>query len=158
MGLASGARKRQRGEIETLPSGALRVRVYAGNDPLTGKRHYLTQVVPAGPGAARGAEKIRVRFINQVDEQRSPRTKATVNQLLDKWLDVVEIEDSTPSWVRQQDRHAYPPGTRRAPDRTAGRRDAGVVLRRPPEVPRSLRRSAPRQTPGEGQARVRRAV
>ena len=50
--------------------------------------------MPAGPSAAREAEKVRVRFINQVDEQRSPRTKATVNQLLDKWLDVVEIEET----------------------------------------------------------------
>jgi hypothetical protein len=35
-----------------LPSGAYRVRVYAGLDPLTGKRNYLTEVVPPGPKAA----------------------------------------------------------------------------------------------------------
>lgn len=41
-----------RGSIEELPSGALRVSVYAGIDPLTRRRHYLKEIVPAGPAAA----------------------------------------------------------------------------------------------------------
>lgn len=41
---SNGRTKRQRGEIETLPSGSLRVKVYAGVDPISGKRHYLTEV------------------------------------------------------------------------------------------------------------------
>jgi integrase len=49
----STRRKRQRGEIETLPSGSLRVRVYAGVDPISGKRHHLTEVIPAGKDAAK---------------------------------------------------------------------------------------------------------
>ena len=44
-----------------LPSGARRVRVYAGIDPLTGRRHYLTEVVPAGSKADKEAEKSRTR-------------------------------------------------------------------------------------------------
>jgi hypothetical protein len=32
-----------------LPSGSLRVRVTAGRDPVTKQRHYLTEVIPAGP-------------------------------------------------------------------------------------------------------------
>lgn len=47
---------RQRGEIEQLPSGSLRVKVYAGIDPLTKKRHYLREVIPAGPTAATEAD------------------------------------------------------------------------------------------------------
>ena len=35
MATAEAPRKRQRGEIEKLPSGSLRVRVYAGIDPIT---------------------------------------------------------------------------------------------------------------------------
>ena len=35
--------ERSRGSIETLPSGALRVKVYAGIDPVTKRRHYLTE-------------------------------------------------------------------------------------------------------------------
>jgi integrase len=48
-----------RGAIDTLPSGALRVRVYAGIDPLTRQRHYLTGIVPPGRQAAAQAEKVR---------------------------------------------------------------------------------------------------
>lgn len=40
--------RRQRGRIEELRSGALRVSVYAGTDPLTGRRHYLRETIPAG--------------------------------------------------------------------------------------------------------------
>jgi hypothetical protein len=63
------------------------VRVYAGLDPLTKKWHYLVETVPAGPNAARQAEKTRTRLLAQVDERRNPRTKATLNQLLDRWLE-----------------------------------------------------------------------
>jgi hypothetical protein len=34
--------QRARGRIETLPSGSLRVKVYAGIDPVTKKKHILT--------------------------------------------------------------------------------------------------------------------
>src|SRR6266508_4598843 len=97
MATTSGARKRTRGEIETLPSGSLRVRVYAGLDPVSKKKHYLVETVPAGPTAANEAEKVRTRLLNQVDERRNPRTKATLNQLLDRWLEVVELEPTTRS-------------------------------------------------------------
>ncbi len=39
------------GSIEELPSGALRVRVYACADPVTGRRHDLTETIPARPKA-----------------------------------------------------------------------------------------------------------
>jgi integrase len=82
---------RQRGEIETLASGSLRVKVYAGVDPLSGKRLYLTETVPAGPRALAEAKKVRTRLVGQIDEQRNPRTRATVNQLMDRYLDVVDV-------------------------------------------------------------------
>jgi hypothetical protein len=50
-------RRRTRGEIETLRSGSLRVRVYAGIDRLSKKRDYLVETVPAGPGVAREATR-----------------------------------------------------------------------------------------------------
>lgn len=40
--------RREKGNIEALQSGALRVRVYAGIDPVTKRAHYLRAVVPAG--------------------------------------------------------------------------------------------------------------
>jgi hypothetical protein len=67
-------RQRQRGSIDALPSGALRVRVYGGTDPLTGKRHDVVEMIPAGPDAARLAEQARTRLLSQVDERRNPRT------------------------------------------------------------------------------------
>jgi LacI family xylobiose transport system transcriptional regulator len=69
-----GARRQTRGEVERLPSGSLRVRVYAGLDPDTGKRRYLTETVPAGPGAERKAEEVRARLLGEVDAIRHPRT------------------------------------------------------------------------------------
>lgn len=72
---AARPRKRQRGTIDSLPTGALRVRVYAGLDPLTKRRHDLMEIIPAGPDAPLEAEKARTRLLSQVDEQRNPRTK-----------------------------------------------------------------------------------
>ncbi|GIJ74007.1 LacI family transcriptional regulator [Virgisporangium ochraceum] len=55
--------RRVRGEIEKLPSGSLRVRVYAGIDPVTRRRRYLTRTVPAGPTAVRDAEHLRSQLL-----------------------------------------------------------------------------------------------
>ncbi|MGH4012891.1 MAG: hypothetical protein ACRDSL_02920 [Pseudonocardiaceae bacterium] len=80
----SKTQRRRRGEIAKLPSGSLRVKVHGGIDPLSGRRHYLTETIPAGPTAHADAEKARTRLLNQVDEQRNPRTRATVDQLMDR--------------------------------------------------------------------------
>lgn len=58
---------RRRGLIETLPSGSLRVKVYAGIDPVSKKRLYLDETVPAGPRAAKEAEKVRTKLLAQLD-------------------------------------------------------------------------------------------
>jgi integrase len=88
-------RTRQRGGIDELPSGALRVRVYSGMDPISKRRMYLTEVVPPGPKAGDEAEKVRTRLLHQIDQKRNPRTRATVSQLLDKWLQVLDVDPST---------------------------------------------------------------
>jgi integrase len=95
MAVAKGRRKRARGSIVTLPSGSLRARVYAGYDPVTGKRHYLDEVIPPGPKAQAEAERVLTRLLNQVDERRNPKTSSTVNQLLDRYLKVVDVDEST---------------------------------------------------------------
>jgi integrase len=83
--------------------------VYAGLDPLTKRRHYLTEIIPAGADAAREAEKTRTRLLSQVDERRNPRTKATMNQLLDRWLEVLDVEPSTRTgYVRKIEKHVRP--------------------------------------------------
>ena len=90
-----GRSAKQRGEIETLSSGSLRVRVYAGVDPLTKKRLRLEEIIPAGPKAWDEAEKARTKLLNQVDERRNPKTRATVNQLLDRYFELLKVEDRT---------------------------------------------------------------
>ncbi|MEQ7125310.1 tyrosine-type recombinase/integrase [Actinopolymorpha sp. B11F2] len=95
MARSSRPRKRQRGSIDVLPSGALRVRVFAGRDPLTGRRNSLTEIIDPGPRAADLAERARTRLLNQVDERRNPKTNATLDQLLDKHLDLIDVEGTT---------------------------------------------------------------
>jgi len=98
MAMAAGqsrARDRRRGRGRVLPSGSLQVTVYAGVDPLTGRRLDVTETVPAGPTPARDAEKVRVKLLSKLDEQRDPRTPATVNQLLDRYLELLDVEGTT---------------------------------------------------------------
>jgi integrase/DNA-binding transcriptional regulator YhcF (GntR family) len=92
---ANKSQRKPRGEIERLRSGSLRVRVYAGKDPVSGKRHRLEEIVPAGPYAEADAEKALTRLLAQRDEQRNARTRATVNQLLDKYFDLTSVQETT---------------------------------------------------------------
>jgi integrase len=65
--------------------------------------------VPAGPRAQADARKVRTRLLNQVDEQRNPRTRATVNQLLDRYLEVLDVEQTTRrAYVGYIDKHVRP--------------------------------------------------
>ncbi|HEY0448215.1 tyrosine-type recombinase/integrase [Actinophytocola sp.] len=91
----SRSKRKGRGEIERLPSGSLRVRIYAGTDPVTGKRHRLEEIVPAGPNAEDDAERALTRLLSQRDEQRNARTRATVNQLLDRYFALTRVEQTT---------------------------------------------------------------
>jgi integrase len=85
------------------------VRVYGGRDPLTKRDYYLVEVVPPGPGVHREAEKVRTRLLNQVDEQRSPRTRATVSQLMDRYLEVIDVEEKTRrGYITYIDKHIGP--------------------------------------------------
>jgi integrase len=87
---SSAALARVRGGIDELLSGALRVRVYAGLHPVSKHRHYLTKIIAAGAGADRQARRARDQLISQVEERRNPRTKATVDQLLECYLDQLD--------------------------------------------------------------------
>ena len=106
---AVNPRKRERGSIDALPSGALRVRVYAGTDPITKRRHDLVDVVPAGPKAWDQADEVRRRFLAQIKERRSPRTTATIDQLLDRYLDEHHGGKRTVTGYREYvDKHVRP--------------------------------------------------
>lgn len=123
---SAGPARRPRGSIDFLPSGSARVAVYGGTDQLTGKRLQLRETVPARATrreTEREAEKVRTRLLNQVDERRSPRTCATVNELLDRWLEVADIDRKTRTgYVGKIEKHVRPelgslPVSRVRPDR-----------------------------------------
>jgi integrase len=92
LGGPSAGRVRPQGNIETLASGSLRVRVFAGTDVLTGQDLYLKQTVPAGPRARRRAQEVLDELVRQVRQGRQPRTNASVRQLVEKHLEVAAVE------------------------------------------------------------------
>lgn len=110
--MANAGERRRRGTIDVLPSGAMRVRVHAGTDPVTKRRYDLTEVVPPGRSAAetrREAEKVRTKLLSQIDERRNPRSRVTVNELLDRWLEMVRVEPKTrANYVGKIDKHVRP--------------------------------------------------
>jgi integrase len=65
--------------------------MYAGVDPLTGKRLYLTE----STSDEREAERILTRFQAEVDAQRNARTRAVFTLAIEEWLKVHELEDTT---------------------------------------------------------------
>jgi integrase len=83
--------RRLRGHIEERPNGTFRAIVYAGIDPLTKKPRYLKKTVPTEAQA----QVELTRMQNQVDEQRHPRSSISIGGVIAKWLEVVELEDST---------------------------------------------------------------
>jgi integrase len=67
------------------------VLVYAGLDPLTGRRLYLSESTTDEAEAKR----ILNRFRAEVDAQQNARTKATLGAAIDAWLRIHEVEDNT---------------------------------------------------------------
>lgn len=91
--------ERQRGRIEER-SKTLRVVVFAGNDPVTGRRTYLRETINGTDKAAyKRAEKALTKLLAQVDSQRSTPSTVSLSFALDEWMRTSEIEDST--------RHTY---------------------------------------------------
>lgn len=86
---------RKRGRIE-VRGDTLRVVVYAGVDPVTGKRSYLRETVKGTTRASRRkADSVLAGFLTQVDAQRVTESNVTLGEVLDEWLRVTEMEDST---------------------------------------------------------------
>lgn len=107
---ASRSRKSaERGSVDRLPSGALRVRVYSGRDPISGRDHYLLEIIPPGPNQEREARAARTRLANQVDERRGSRTNATVGQLIEKHLEMVKLAPKTMRGYRSTYRNHITP-------------------------------------------------
>jgi integrase len=66
----------------------LQVQVYAGRDPLTGRKRWISRQVPGQTKASqRQAKKVEAELLEQVDrgEQRGSRTR-TVAELVERWF------------------------------------------------------------------------
>jgi integrase len=88
--MAANRMRRQRGTIRQRGQ-SFQVTVYAGLDPLTGKRMFVSE----STADAAEAERIRKRLVAQVDDQRGPRTSVTFGKALTAWLRIHEAEETT---------------------------------------------------------------
>lgn len=76
---------------------------------MTGRRHYLREVIPPGPTAEAEADKAVRRLAAQVDERRHPRTSATLDQLLDRYLETLDVGRTTHRmYTRYLEKHVRP--------------------------------------------------
>lgn len=83
--------RRGRGYIEELPSGSFRVVVPAGRDPLTGRRRSVRETV----ATYADAKVALTRLQGQVDENRHPKSAITLSDLIERWLEVADLEETT---------------------------------------------------------------
>ena len=67
---------RRRGE-------AWELRVYLGQDAVTGKKRYATKSVR---GSRREADRVLARMVADADQGTFARTSATVGELLERWF------------------------------------------------------------------------
>lgn len=74
---------RQRGDSWQL-------RVFAGRDPVTGRKRWIAQTVHGGK---RAAQRELANLIAEVDRGLAAGTDATVNDLIERWLEV-----ASPNW------------------------------------------------------------
>lgn len=92
---ANRSESRDRGRIEERAK-SLRVVVYAGIDPVTGKRQYLRETVQGTDKAAhKRADRVLTKLLNQVNEQNSTPSAVGLSYALDEWMRTSELEDST---------------------------------------------------------------
>ncbi|MGH4008927.1 MAG: site-specific integrase [Pseudonocardiaceae bacterium] len=92
---ARRATERPRGSIETR-GDSLRIRVYAGPDPVTGKPVYLRETVRGTDDAARRmARRTLNRLVAEAEKARRPSSVVSLGHVINEWLRIVEHEDST---------------------------------------------------------------
>ncbi|GAY12721.1 hypothetical protein [Pseudonocardia sp. N23] len=65
--------------------------MYAGTDPLTRKGRYLVETV----ATASDGERVLTWVQHEVDENRHPKSAITVNQAIEKWLEVAKLVPTT---------------------------------------------------------------
>lgn len=97
MAVMAGTRPdgRKRGRIEQR-GDTLRVVVYAGIDPVTGRRTYKREKVHGTDDAAwKRAEKTLVKLAAEAYKQRKPTSSVSFGHAINEWLRTADIETST---------------------------------------------------------------
>jgi len=79
------------GHLEQLPSGGFRVDVYAGADPLTGRRLRYRRTVKT----EQQAQIVLGKLLEQAAAGAPPYSGVTVAELLGRYMEVAELEPST---------------------------------------------------------------
>lgn len=96
--------RRQQGAIRRR-GRSFQVSVYAGLDPVTGKRLYLTDSTTDEAEARR----ILRRLTAEVNGQRHSKTRATLQTTIEAWLDTHELAERTLETYREYAaNHIYP--------------------------------------------------
>lgn len=92
---AAREQNRKRGNIEER-GGALRVRLYAGTDPVTGKQVYYRDTIQGTNKAAwKKAENKLAEFQAKVAKQRSAQSSVSLAYALSEWMRTNELAKST---------------------------------------------------------------
>lgn len=108
---------RSRGRIEQR-GDSLRVIVYTGIDPVTGKRSYLRETIKGTDKAAHRRANSRLgKLIAQVDEQRSTQSSVPLGHVIDEWLRDADLEDGTREMSRATSTATSAPSSATAPSR-----------------------------------------
>lgn len=108
--VARTGERRRRGTVRRR-GNSYQVSVYAGVDPLTARRHYLTE----STDDPREAERIRKRLVAQVDTESNAKTRATLGAALEAWLRTHEAEASTIDGYRGYVRRTIEPALGEVP-------------------------------------------
>ncbi len=95
---------------------------------MTKKPFYLTATVPPGPRQAPEAEKLKTRFLNQVDEGRNPKTRTKVGQLIVKYFEVVDVDVLTLRGYRSKYKNHIKPLLDATPLSKLGQIGTGVKI------------------------------
>lgn len=86
---------RRKGRIEQR-GGTLRVVVYAGDDPVTGRRVYERETIKGNDAAAwRRAEKKLTELRAKVIKQRNTPSSVSLSYAINEWFSEAGLEDST---------------------------------------------------------------
>lgn len=94
------------GTMRERSPGVWQLRAYLGKDPLTGNP---IQAARTFRGTGPAAKKALARLVTEVDDQKFDRTRATVGQLLDRWLANLDLKPSTLRDYRSAIDHAIRP-------------------------------------------------